>query len=70
MRYSVFESWSPTLGCDAQRISVADEQGLEYFVLGPKLDGRADRDFRNKALDVLRQAIEAGTGPGEYRWRA
>lgn len=69
MRITEFTLWSPTLGCDATRISTADSQGQEYFALLPQGEGREWRETRQRALEALQEAVERGLKPGEVRWR-
>lgn len=69
MRVAEFTTWSPTLGCEATRISTADSLGQEYFAILPRTEGRAWREARQQAVEALAEAMERGLTPGEVRWR-
>lgn len=58
--------WSPMLGCNAARLSMADARGDEYFVIVPT-DGTGSqwRARRGETLSVIMDAIDRGDGPGE-----
>jgi hypothetical protein len=64
-----FHFWSPLMGRDAVRLSMANERGEEYFALVPDLDGPAWRKLKQEAWEALSEAIEADMKPGEIRWR-
>lgn len=64
-----FDFWSPILGSDATRISMANDEGLEYFAIVRRLEGRAWRELKAKAVAALTDAMDAGVAPGEIRWR-
>ncbi|MGH6738488.1 MAG: hypothetical protein ACREDY_05550 [Bradyrhizobium sp.] len=49
----------------AARISMANDNGQEYFAIVPVEGGKAWRDLRAKALDELDEAIERGDPPGQ-----
>jgi hypothetical protein len=59
MRY-----WSPILGCEAARLSMANDRGSEYFTI-IEAGGRGWREAREKALGRIEAAIEAEKEPGE-----
>lgn len=61
--------WSPILGCDVVRVSMANERGEEYYAVLPRLEGAAWRDRKREACEVLHQAIEDELRPGEIRWK-
>lgn len=64
--YSEFRFYSPLLDSEAARISVADEQGQEYFVVIPaEVSGKAYRAARDEALDLIEHAMLVGLEPGE-----
>ena len=67
--YSQFIAYSPLTDCDVARISMANEQGSEYFCLLPVTEGKAWRDAKQEALSALSEAITDGLRPGEIRWR-
>lgn len=65
--YSEFEYYSPFRDRQETRISVADEDGREYWtVVG--VDGKGYRDRRNEAIDMCVRAIDLGCDPGEVRY--
>lgn len=64
-----FNYWSPVLGCDAVRLSMVNDEGLEYFAIVAKTDGASWRKTRTEACEALRQAIDEGVKPGEIRWK-
>lgn len=47
------------------RLSMVDERNGEFFLFIPALDGKAYRERREKALETIQTAIEAGLDPGE-----
>ena len=57
--------WSPTLGCDAARLSMTDERGSEYFMIVPREAGARWREKRAEAVEVIERAIHDGVEPGE-----
>jgi hypothetical protein len=65
MRYRSFRFWSPVLGCHAERLSMFDTKGGEFFVVLP-LSGtsKQNRMDKQKALDAIADAIEGGKQPG------
>lgn len=65
MIISEFVQWSPVLGEDTARISTANENGQEYFILIPFGYGKAYRELRSKAAYATLDAIENGQAPGE-----
>ncbi len=61
-----FRFWSPTLGCNAARISMTDRHGGEFFKIIPRdASAKAYREAREKALDEIEDAIAARQQPGE-----
>jgi hypothetical protein len=62
--YSEHRHWNVVLGCKAARLSMADDNGREFFMLIP-VPQRGWRDARNKALGVIQEAMEMGLQPGE-----
>lgn len=64
LSYSEFTHWNIALGCKATRLSVADEQGSEYFMLVPRPQ-RGWAEEKAKLLDYIAEAIEGGCAPGE-----
>lgn len=65
--YSEYRYWSPTLGCDAARISMFDRHGKEFFMILPCEDARTYRVARETAVDAIATAIDIGCMPGEVR---
>lgn len=65
-RYRVHRFWSPLLGCEAARVSVADEHGGEFWAIVPA-GGKGWRERRDIAVERLSAAIEAGRAPGEVQ---
>lgn len=66
--YQEHIAWSPVFGGDCARVSMVNERGEEFYCLLPFTEGRAFTTLRNKALDVLTEAIEGDLESGEYRW--
>ena len=64
MTYNEFKFWSPLLGADAARLSMADEAGSEYWMIVPNNGGKAYRDKKLSALDAISTAIQIGLEPG------
>jgi hypothetical protein len=62
---SEFFYWSPVLGADAARISMANEDGAEYFVIIEKVDGVQWRNDKQEAIEALQRAIDEEREPGE-----
>lgn len=75
MSLNEYHYWSPTLGCDAVRLSMTDDWGGEYFAILPADEGRGWRARRQEAVDKLLKAMtpedEGGYGlePGQIAWR-
>ncbi len=67
-RASIFSFWSPTLGCDAVRLSMTDERGSEYFAVIPAFEGSDGRRRKTEALEAIQEAISRGLEPGRVRW--
>lgn len=63
MTFSEFRFWSVLHDKDMVRISMAHNG--EYFVMIPATDGRRYRERRDRALEMIQQAIDAGLEPGE-----
>jgi len=64
--HSEHHFWSPILGAAAVRISMADDAGLEYFMIIPDEDGGAPyRLARDRAISAISTAIAEGDDPGE-----
>ncbi len=66
-RFHEFSFWSPVLGSQALRISMADDHGAEHFVIVPVEPGRKLREARIQALGALSTNITAGRPPGEVK---
>jgi hypothetical protein len=65
MRYRSFRFWSPILGCHAERLSMFDTRGGEFFVVLPlRGTARQNRMDKQKALEAIADAIESGGQPG------
>lgn len=47
------------------RLSLVDARGGEYFAIVPAADGKAWRERRNAALDLIDEAMNAGAQPGQ-----
>lgn len=64
--YFAHRFWSPTLGGNAVRLSMADDHGGEHWRIIP-IDGNAEkyRKDRDAALDTIEDAIARGDDPGE-----
>lgn len=65
--YSEYRFWSPTLGCDAARLSMFDEHGGEFYMIVPCEEGRVYREKRQSSLEIIAAAIGMGLDPGEVR---
>jgi hypothetical protein len=66
--YRAWRFWSPTLGVEAVRLSMVDEHGAEFYMIVPADRGAREwRQERDRALDVIADAIDAGAQPGEVR---
>ena len=67
-RYQRLTYWSPMLGCEAERISMVDARGQEFFMIIPAdTPGKALREARAKAIEAITAAIETGLSAGEVR---
>jgi len=53
--------------CDVARISVADDNHQEFFMLVQQRNPRHRRAERYAAQDAINEAIDAGLVPGEVR---
>lgn len=53
--------------CDVARLSLADDQGQEYYAIVPVMSGKKWRERRETALDAIDEAIVRGEAPGEVR---
>lgn len=65
--YSEWRFWSPTLGCQASRISMFDEHGAEYFMILPRDDTKAYHEARLTAVEAIATAMAMKLDPGEVR---
>ena len=63
--YVEFRMWSPALGCDAVRLSMANDRGDEYYMVVPYEHGKVWRERKHRLLDLIDSAIEQGLEPGE-----
>lgn len=64
--YSEYEAYSPIHDEVMTRVSVADDNGREFWTLVPTY-GKGYRDRRSTAIDMCLEAIQAGCSPGEVR---
>ena len=56
-------------GGEVARISMTDDRGGEFFVhISAETRGRAFRDEKDRAIEAIMTAIEAGLEPGEVRF--
>lgn len=67
--YAEFDFWSPTLGAEAARLSMVNEAGEEFYAIVERSEGREWRQRKDRALEALTTAIDAGMEPGQYAWR-
>lgn len=66
--YSEFRFYSPIYDSECIRLSVPDANGHEFFAIVPDPGlGKSLRDLRDKALDAIEAAIDAGLSPGQVR---
>ena len=63
--HSEHHYWSPVLGTDAVRISMTNEDGMEYFMIVPDAGGAVYRGARDAAILAISTAIAEGDDPGE-----
>lgn len=64
--YSEYRHWSVIRNCQASRISVPDNNGAEFFAIIPTDGGgKAYREARERIIDLIIDAIESGSEPGE-----
>ncbi len=59
-----FSTWSITAGCVQSRLSMWDDAGQEFFVLLPRTQGRAWREEKARAGEMIEEAMAAGCNPG------
>lgn len=65
MQYRSFRFWSPAHDCQAERLSMWDSQGGEFFVILPlRGSTKQNKMERQKALEAIADAIERGDQPG------
>lgn len=57
--------YSPIHDAEMVRLSLFDKRGFEFFALIPSENGRKWRERRDKALDAIADAMQAGDVPGE-----
>jgi len=69
LRYREWKFWSPVLGRQAVRVSVAHPQGEFFAIIPADGTGKQNREQREKALDLIADAIEEGQEPGEVEVR-
>lgn len=62
--YQEVRFWSPTLGCDAARVSMVDDRGGEHYCIVPRVTGKEWRDLRASALEQVMEHIAWGNEPG------
>lgn len=65
--YQEVRFWSPTLGCQAARVSMADGRGGEHYCIIPFEQGRPWREARAEALERVMEHIRWGKEPGEVK---
>ena len=68
----ILRFWSPVLGCQAARVSAFDRYGGEHFaVIAQGAGGRANREVRFRALELVERAAAQGSlgarDPGPVR---
>lgn len=64
--YTQYKYWSIIEGCNVMRLSMRNDRGDEYFSIVPcGSSGKAARQARENALDVISDAIERGDEPGQ-----
>jgi hypothetical protein len=66
MTYTQFRYWSIIEGKHVARLAVRDPQGGELFAIVPQDgSGAYNRNWRNKGLEALEQALVHGHPPGQ-----
>lgn len=66
--YREFRFYSSTLDADAVRLSLADDQGREYYAIVPvSAPGKSWREQREATLNAIDDAIAEGKQPGEVK---
>ena len=65
--YREYRFYSPEFDCEAARLSMVDEHNSEFFTIIPVRGYRVYREARDRALDMIDEAIAAGAEPGEVR---
>lgn len=69
MIWQELKYWSIVRGGNEARISVVDKRGDEYYALIDADGGKAYRERRAMALDILDEALSRGDYPGEVEMR-
>lgn len=69
MIWQELKYWSIVRGGNEARVSVVDERGDEYYALIDADGGKAYRERRALALDILEEALAHGELPGEVEIR-
>lgn len=62
-----FRCYSPFYDRTITRVSMADANGSEFFVIVPLDGGKAYRNARKRAIEAISAAIETRQEPGEVR---
>ena len=66
--YREFRFYSPDLDANAVRLSLADDQGREYYAIVPVAAvGKSWREQREATLSAIDDAIAEGQSPGEVK---
>lgn len=73
--YQEIRAYSPQFDCTTARISMADANNQEFFMLVPQRDARCRRAERYAAIEAIQEAMGMGLVPGEVRmapadWKA
>lgn len=63
--YQELRSYSPIFDAEMVRLSITDSMNQEYYIQIPAASGRRFREAKERALDILDQAISEGLPPGE-----
>ena len=65
--YAEYRDWDVNLGSYAARVSMADDNGSEFYMIVPKEDAKTFRSDVARAVDAISLAIEQGCNPGRVR---
>ena len=65
--YTEYRYWDVNLDSYAARVSMADDRGMEFYMIVPKENPKRFRSAIAEAVEAIDMAIEQGCAPGRVR---